>query len=60
MEQTTTAMQDNYGHVDVDCTRGCKNWSGKLKNADVQETQNGNGVNWTCPECGQLVATENY
>jgi len=53
-------MQNDYGHVAVDCTRGCSEWEGKLEQATIQETENGNGVNWMCPNCGKLVATENY
>lgn len=52
-------MNECYGDKVVSCSK-CDEWSGPLKEAYIAETANGNGVNWTCPECEKLVGTTNY
>jgi len=51
-----------YDDTQASCTAslGCKEWEGVLGDCDTQETQNGKGVNWLCPDCGKLVGTANY
>jgi len=52
-------MNARHGGSDARCSN-CNKWAGTLGDAEIQETVNGNGVNWTCPECGKLVGTANY
>jgi hypothetical protein len=60
MGQQTQLMNQRHGDTKVDCWRGCGDWSGNLSEALIEETANGDGVNWICPECGTLVGTADY